>query len=365
DFLWKNFDIGRRDANEGRHNTSNIAALGFPQAHEPYSRVMLLLFSWDGIKKRTLLQLERRSLRSRISTTAERLDKIITVCRFESTREVPTVSPRDLYFLIFGKDFMYQKFKEQGYTDYEFFRFGMKRNDDQYPREKKVADLEPKAPFFETNIAALDTPYAPPLFSMSSPIKEQYPGQRLLQTVARDLGDADSMKVAKIDPLSFDDGWSAYKQSCEETERAVHPFMLSHFLLGFMKRVARHLSMLYPQCTLDIIDEHLVIRKPDDLIHIDTTIHAASTTGKPVRLFQVDKKHFNRGLWLKSKAEEDAMSCMTDYVRDSLSGTERGYVMWIKEMHLDFSYDGAFLSIEEAEDAIWVTYQRPEKGRDA
>ncbi len=272
DFIYQNIDLKFRDreANEGKL-TSNMAAFGFPQAHQPYPKVLLKLFAWPGMKDKILKQCRYRKLSSGYRALEERLDKIIEICRFESTKTSPTLTPKDLYHFIYAKDYLYEMYKKKGYTDYEFYRGDVKCCDDQYPRSPRE---NTNKGYFDENVLKMDSMYNPSPFPMSDPsTREQYPGDSIIRKVYNALERSSAVDALEITPEAFDEkGWKEYQEQCRLLNKPVQSFMLSHFLQGFAKRMSKQLSHLYPFCILDIVRGEndklfLQIRKPDHLIN--------------------------------------------------------------------------------------------------
>jgi hypothetical protein len=256
DLICQNLKISKTRSDEGGHGCHKDPVMGFPQAGKPYSRLLLKLFSWNGIKKNALNQMKRRGLdKSSLEALEQRLDKIIEVCRFESEKEAPTLTPRDIYFMIYGKDFLYEKVKEQGYSDYEFFVDGVKLHDDEYPKKKKESSMELESTI-DKNMRMLDSKNETD-FSMDNKKDEQYCGQKLLKSISYKFDKYEKMEIMEIDLKAFEkENWEKYKQNCIDSKKPIKYFMFSHFIKGYAKRMTRQISHLYPKAQLEIVEKN-------------------------------------------------------------------------------------------------------------
>lgn len=329
DFLSPNIglDTDGNSANEGTQGSS-MAALGFPQASLPYLRVLLKLFSWAGLKEKALRQLaclhrqNRESyLHVRGRALEERLDKILEICRFESQKDTPTLTPREVYFLIFGKDYLYERMRRLGYTDYEFFQMSVNNHDDC-----KLSFQQTISCTFSRNLEKFNTPL-PPMLSMESGKNERYPGDEFLQEVKKGLIEKDVVLIP-IDSKAFDEnGWTQYKNSCKEPK----DFMLSHFFNGFFKRMTRQLSFLFPHCMLDVIagekeELYLEIKKKEYLISKER-LFLNKDRQDPLVFMEIASTNFNLSKW---KATQSLYQINYEILWWTLSPLERATYIWLK-----------------------------------
>lgn len=322
DFLPTTLGVTPQNPNESKH-VSKMAALGFPQGAQPLSRVLAKLFSWEGMTEKALCQLRGQNMGGCCHALRERIEKLITLCRFESQWEFPRVTPRDLYFLIYGKDLAYQVCKAKGHTDYEIFRNVLTCiNDDQFPEVRKASDL---GAIFDANVTELDSLCEDEAFEAPGE-EELCPGDRALPKVYRLLGGywcgkrtqgTEKMVNLELPDTFFDQAeWTQYKENCEQSGRPIQSFMLSYFLKGFAKRVARQLSFLYPAYTLDIVrsedgSQCLRIEKPPFFVELDKQIWANHESGVPTRVLRIEAGDIDVSLYRQftaSRKEEQASS---------------------------------------------------------
>ena len=358
DFLVPNSSVTKNFADEGKQ-APRIPALGFPQGAKPYPLALIKLFTWDGFKNKSLKQSDLRGLSTnRKAALVERLEKIIEVCRFESQKDEPILTPRDLYFLIHGKDFLYEICKSSGLTDYEFFSYAIGNNDDRYPKRIK------KEISFYKNVEMLNANWSEPKFSMNGADREQYPGDTLLRKVKRELKNCDSIKLIELDPKAFDDGdWVKYKKGCNKSNRTIKSYMLSYFLHGFPKRMARQLSFLYPTCPLDVTkgdDEklYLQIAKPQSLIDLEMKVKGMREKTGSFKVVSLRKKDFDMKRWMKSSGNHYNYGRTLNIVQCVL-GKDSEIVKWIWDSYLKDSLgNNQYLTFKETKESFDIFYHR-------
>lgn len=244
--------------NKVSNNTSEgpgpkFAAMGLPQGSKAIPKILLMLFSWDGLKEKTVNILRRHGLDKSIPALEERWDKLQEIMRFESTLKEPKVTIRDLYFALFGKDYLFEEFLRKGYAPFDFFGVHVESYDDNWPRKPFSKD---KDSIKHKNLDALD-PCSPPKFSMKGSEEEGYPGSKVIQEVSKYVMNGNPFKVIKIEPGAFDaEGWNEYQRLCKEAGQEPKSYMLSHFLQGLAKRIARKLAHSFSFCTVRISQEN-------------------------------------------------------------------------------------------------------------
>lgn len=364
DFLKVNLGVSRNHANEGAR-ASTMAAMGFPQGAKPYPRVLLKLFSWEGLKEKGIKQFALSNLSSRITGLEERLDKIVEICRFESQKENPELTPRDLYFMIYGKEGLYHKLKSlknENFSDYEFFKRDVKTHDDKYP-ERKQQKSKRILSSYERNVAKLDSKYEAPHFPMYGNQLEQYPGQTILKIVSENLPLNDSLKVLEIAPDAFDEnGWNQYKSACLEDGMPVKDFMLTHFLKGFAKRMTLQLCEIYPECSLTIENRdgksYLQISKPEFFKEVDVIIQNLKNNNESVQLLRVEKDQFDLNSWETCLKEQNYKDASVNLI-NCLKGKSKLVASWVDASYISlYSTKKKYLSIKETDECYFIYYNQ-------
>lgn len=204
DFIRPNFGHQLEDGNET--NLSSMIAMSFPQSIVPYSKIVLKLFAWRGLKEKITKELDKRDHEYAKEDLEERLDKIVEICRFESHLADSLLCSRDLFFMIYGKDFMYYKYKEQKRSAYAFFSEGIGKDDN----EGSHTQLKRKKDFPMPNIV------------------EKYPCQKALGDIRGALKEKGQFEIGLSSPESFNEkGWKAYIEQCNQEEVATQDFMLA------------------------------------------------------------------------------------------------------------------------------------------
>lgn len=235
-----------------------MGVMGLPQAGMPLSKAVLQLFSLPGWKEKCCSILKRYGLSSAMQACALRCDKIRAICLAELERENSKITPRDFFFAIYGKDYLFEVALKHKETPMEFFHRVVLERDDFYSERFNL-------PMYRTAssdrgckaLRELESLSSPCEFSLAAPVSEKFPVKSIVQRVKQELSKkTDSIRCLQILPELFDQThWKSYQKEHPAESVEIRSFMLSHFLSGFPKRIARLLSRLYPNFSLQIIKD--------------------------------------------------------------------------------------------------------------
>jgi|GEM_PF-6755969 len=352
-FLSENIYLDPDSANEGRKipaytkdgtpssltYAARMIPLGFPQARQPFSKVLLKLFSWKGFQEKALDVVQRRGIDTQ--ALRQRLAILIETFRFEATKEAPEFSPRDLYFSFFGKDYLYHKFKQKGYTDCDFFIGAVKNSD--YTLIPQCEERTSQTPYYDQNIRALDdSDYKPINYPLAQ--DELSPHDNLIRECATKITQYDRISLPLFS--AFDTaGWNAYCDFCKKKEEIPATRMIAHFARGSDKRLIRQLVQRYRSCSFSTVESHvrkdisLVITKPPFLIQLDKNIQEL----KPNERISITlpKEMCNQAAWEEVLVYARTSQSINEDVLwkkifQSLSYSTT--LAWMKQLHID-TYD--------------------------
>lgn len=278
DFIMSNYTKSVfEDANES--DAPAMCAMSFIQSTFPYSEVVMRLFAWSGLKEKITGELEQRGVAYKKDALEERLDRIVEIFSIESMRAIPSLTPRDLFFMIFGQDFKYHKYKEKGYSDFTFFNQGIHADDDKFP----LVPFVNNGSSLDCNLERIGIQGACAAGFPMPKVDERYPCQKVLQALKQALHERNAFETPLFCPESFNvDGWNVYKDS--KWFSKVLSFMLAHFLKGYDKRFVRIVSAMYPTCSLTVEQRDgqyiLKITTPTELGGLDFASGSQNEEGK-------------------------------------------------------------------------------------
>lgn len=119
------WDIDDERSMPTTHNFPDLRMwqMGLPQCTEPFDRAVLLLFSDPALLKK--LDHHQFSLipQEADKTQRERLTRIVTFFKKELLKEKISLTPRDLFFNLFGGREDFESVKRNGESDIELFEF--------------------------------------------------------------------------------------------------------------------------------------------------------------------------------------------------------------------------------------------------
>jgi len=359
-----------------------LAAFGFPQAAKPYSQAVLTLFSWEDLEKKITLFFGSHGLHVSKHALLTRLHQVRTIFLHECAKSAPTLTPQGLYFLIYGKEYLYSKYREQGYSDIEFFSHGVRFHDDYVPPKKR----RNKESLFDANVKKLTTRFKKPKVSMEQKKKEAFPGQSVMQTVYDVVPTVRfALRVLAIRTTGFDrEGWCAYKAACTAAKKPAESFMLTTFLEGFQKRIVKMVSALYPLYELDITkDGALTVLLPQELRAIDEKIAGflqyrddwknREKKGEKMRpqeylkgtsglLFTVPEHEIDVAGYRKKMKEGGPTPFFASEISvESLSGHSRHLADWVYRIRANaVSLDRHNMTLRrDREGRVWLNYEVP------
>ncbi len=264
------------NADEGKMGAKGVV-LGFAQADVPYHKVILKLLAYEGFQEVVLKTAKARGLDGlRLEALKTRLEHMVEIFQWESTKETPTLTPKQLFFMLYGKDYAYAIHKEEGGTDEVFFGADIQKADDQYAKNKD-------------RYQGADLPGFPLLEDDEEHLPDQYPGTALLQQVKSNFSKGEGCIIPDAGQLPADQfdhsGWASYLDWCRTQERTPQSFMLAYFTQGYYKRVIRLLAHTYPGIQFQVTDDmHLKISPPPAVIAA-----AKLTTGNKELTFRFDR----------------------------------------------------------------------------
>lgn len=334
--------ISSMDANDASPLLS--CTLGLPQAGQIYPRVLLKLFSWEGMRERALRQAEARHLpRNRLNALDTRLQMITEICRCEYSKEHPQLTPRDLYFALHGQDYIYYQLKKWGVSDLEIFN---ERFDsvDQWVDFLRARESHPEkqTSFLIQNGKALDSrvdatyPSVKLIDRGGEQVRDHEVGGAILRSVFRGFQNKNEVELFEVDPSLMDfKGWQAYQARCEEEKREYPPFALGQFIKpGQIRRMVRQLAYLYPLCRFEFVENSekklmLKIVKPDFLIQLDEKLK--NPLNGSLTVCSIPKKEFDRSVL---KLENFDKYPSENLIKHGLSGHSRDVARWIWDMHM-------------------------------
>ena len=245
DFIKQNM-IVRRTADELEGQWEPL--LGLPQAAFPLPQSVLKLFCWSGLKDKCVTIFKKYDL-GNPSALIQRCDKIQALCRAATAEKTRQITPRQFYFALYGRDFLFEKCIKLGMPPYLFFSKAVQWTD----------SLEPNFELENSNanmlaLAALE-PSASFTFSMLTKSKdESLPGEKLTSRLSEKIWEQDTVKCFEIPKGAFNLArYNLHLENHPNATCSMRSFLLSDCLEGFAKRMARQFSINFPICPLEVV----------------------------------------------------------------------------------------------------------------
>jgi hypothetical protein len=244
------FSENNASVSEGFESGAPTAIVfGLPAGGRPLARSLLCLMSSPFWKEKCLETLQQLDLADHARACAERCDKIRAICSAELAKEKSLITPRDIFFALYGKDAFYELALEKGISPLYFFDRLVHKS------EKSWCSSFESELFFDRmnpNYRAVEPTPGRPVFSLQP--KTAHQAAAIVRQIETAVSHNKAIRCLEVLPEGFDlAGWEAYQKGHPHDSVTLKSFMLSHFLNGFPKRVARLINLDRPYFSLNVV----------------------------------------------------------------------------------------------------------------